>query len=135
MRVTHAITLTHLFFKYFYEICYYLLTQLFRELPKILSLIIYSTYKDRVYCENIRTFSLLSCSVNLAFSSFKNASSLRRISFCNFSVVAILAIYTYVALCISYSSCLSMPGEPTCHCHKKRPKLIRQLRPAAGDWH
>ena len=86
MRVTHAITLTHLFF------CYYLLTQLFRELPKILSLIIYSTYKDRVYCENIRTFSLLSCSVNLTFSSFKNASSFRRISFCNFSVVAILAI-------------------------------------------
>lgn len=51
MRVTHAITLTHLFLKYFYEICYYLLTQIFRELPKILSLIIYSTYKDRVYCE------------------------------------------------------------------------------------
>ena len=92
MRVTHAITLTHLFFKYFYDICYYLLTQLFRELPKILSLIIYSTYKDRVYREYIRTFSLLSCSVNLAFSSFKNASSFRRISFCNFSVVAILAI-------------------------------------------
>lgn len=100
LLMLHAITLTHLlFFQYSYDICYYLLTQLFRELPKIISLIIYSTHEDRVYCEYICTFSLLSCSVNLAFSCFKNASSFRRISFCNFSVVAMPAIYTYVALC------------------------------------
>ena len=70
-----------------------------RALPRCLILfnITYISLLKLVSFINL-TFSLLSCSVNLAFASFKKASSLRRISFCSFSVVAISRRYIFFKL-------------------------------------